>query len=124
VTESDKARESRLLRLYGMTIADYDALLDFQKGTCAICSRPPVLTRLAVDHDHLTKYARGLLCYVCNNKRVGSERDPDIFDRVASYLRSTPASQVFDQPRIAPPKKRKRRSRQSAQSGQSGKMKK
>jgi hypothetical protein len=109
---ADRARERRLMTLYGMTVADYDALLAFQDGTCAICDRPPGKTRLAVDHDHATRFTRGLLCYMCNNKRVGRERLPGVFDRIADYLRNPPAGQVFDSPRVAPVrpvKKRKKR---------------
>jgi hypothetical protein len=106
---ADKARERRLQTLYGMTIDDYDALFAFQGGTCAICDKPPGATRLAVDHDHISRICRGLLCYVCNNKRVGRERFPGVFDRVAAYLRTPPAGEVFASPRVAPIKKRKRR---------------
>lgn len=114
MTPADRARERRLLNLYGLTIADYDALLDFQNGTCAICDRPPGKTRLHVDHDHMTRWTRGLLCYQCNNKRVGRERKPELFDRIAAYLRTPPASQVFEEQRVAPaqpPKNRRRRVR-------------
>lgn len=114
MTPEDRARELRLLRLYGLTIADYDALLLFQGGACAVCDKPPGKTRLAVDHDHATRHTRGLLCYMCNNKRVGRERHPEIFDRLAQYLRTPPASQVFSEPRVAPVKKRKPRKKQAA----------
>lgn len=112
---AERARERRLQTLYGMTVADYDALLLFQAGTCAICDKPPGKTRLAVDHDHATRWTRGLLCFVCNNKRVGRERAPEIFERVADYLRNPPAGQVFDVPRVAPVKPRTKKRKAASQ---------
>lgn len=58
-----------LLCRYGLTVEEYDALLEKQCGVCAICEAlPPVgrLRRLSVDHDHVTGEVRGLLCQRCN----------------------------------------------------------
>lgn len=52
---------------YGITVEEYDHLFAIQGGVCAICKKPcPSGKRLAVDHDHLTKRIRGLLCRSCN----------------------------------------------------------
>jgi Autographiviridae endonuclease VII len=64
-------RRSRLRTTYGITVAQYDAMLVAQGGGCAICKQPPntYLRRkasLAVDHDHATGEVRGLLCGRCN----------------------------------------------------------
>ena len=37
-----------------------------QQGCCAICTRPFVGQRPAVDHCHTTNKVRGLLCQKCN----------------------------------------------------------
>jgi len=60
------ARNRRLLTLYGITEAEYDAILAFQGGVCYVCEHPPVNLRLSVDHDHETGLVRGLLCWDCN----------------------------------------------------------
>jgi Recombination endonuclease VII len=52
------ARDKRLRRLYGITLADYNKMLDEQSGGCAICGRPPVKVQLSVDHDHKWKYLK------------------------------------------------------------------
>jgi hypothetical protein len=52
--------------LYGITRAEYDALLARQGGACAICGAPPKKERLCVDHCHLTGRIRGLICRKCN----------------------------------------------------------
>ncbi len=50
-------------RKYGV---DYTEMLNAQGGRCAICLEKPKGKRLAVDHDHQTGQARGLLCEGCN----------------------------------------------------------
>ena len=62
---------------YGLTRAQYAALLELQGGRCAICRRGPEGSgkkRLTVDHDHRTGEVRGLLCNLCNVS-LGSLRD-------------------------------------------------
>lgn len=59
-------KEASLRQRYGITLADYDAMLKAQGGGCAICAKPPGKRRLAVDHDHKTGRIRGLLCSGCN----------------------------------------------------------
>jgi len=53
------------VRQYGISAAEYDALLKKQNGACAICRRRSK-ERLCVDHCHLTGMIRGLLCRRCN----------------------------------------------------------
>ena len=61
-------------REYGITLADYNAKLRQQAHRCAVCRRPETVRskrtgeprRLSVDHDHVTKTVRGLLCHRCN----------------------------------------------------------
>lgn len=60
-----------LLRNYGITAEQYDAMLARQGGGCVICGRPPKKKRLAVEHDHKTKRVRGLACWRCNKYCIG-----------------------------------------------------
>jgi Autographiviridae endonuclease VII len=60
-------RRYELRRKYGLSAAEYDALLAKQNGACAICRRRPKgKERLYVDHCHITGLVRGLLCQACN----------------------------------------------------------
>ena len=67
-------------RMYGITDAEYDALLESQDGLCAICRQPETTIRngrvqpLSVDHDHETGAIRGLLCARCNHM-LGAAKD-------------------------------------------------
>lgn len=81
-------RDARLLRVYGITAAQYDSLLAGQDHSCKICFRheDEFKTRLAVDHDHHTGEIRGLLCAYCNHRLVGRWRDAELLRRIADYV--------------------------------------
>lgn len=71
----DKHRNAVLLKVYGVTLDQYNALLEAQGGVCAICqSECPTGRNLAVDHCHTTNKVRGLLCGHCN-QGIGKFRD-------------------------------------------------
>lgn len=48
----ERETNRRLIRTYGITLADYDSMLASQGGGCAICGRPEINSRLHVDHCH------------------------------------------------------------------------
>ncbi len=88
-----KWNQAANLRRYGMTVADYDAMLAKQSGKCAICGRDQkhsLHTRLFVDHDHDTGVVRGLLCYRCNSAlgQLGDNIEGVL--RAVDYLRHAP----------------------------------
>lgn len=58
-------RAYRLRTRFGITIEQYDALLNNQNGCCAIC-KEKIEESLHVDHCHTTNRVRGLLCRPCN----------------------------------------------------------
>jgi hypothetical protein len=105
----EKKRAAHLKRLYGITVADYDALVVAQNGVCAICRQQPNTVRrpkgygrgggdmvgLVVDHDHTTGKVRGLLCINCNRALGYVHDDVALLDATASYLR---AHQAADAP--------------------------
>ncbi len=84
----DKVRCISLRKLYGITLADYNAMLARQEGSCAICGGLPAEgKRLHVDHCHATNKVRELLCGHCN-RLLGCARDvPENADKAAAYLR-------------------------------------
>jgi len=62
---SYKKRDKYLMDNYGITIEEYELLLQKQNGKCAICKKEDKI-RLCVDHNHVTNEIRGLLCRNCN----------------------------------------------------------
>jgi hypothetical protein len=87
---SAQARERRrTLRVYGLTEADFDAMLAAQHGRCAICRGEDPGTRgWAVDHDHGTGAVRGLLCTPCNTALGFFQDSPELLDAARRYLLS------------------------------------
>ena len=74
----DRVRESERrhqLRRYGLTIEQYDQMVEDQDGCCAICGGE--VDRLRVDHDHETGGVRGLLCHGCNTALGLMADDPE-----------------------------------------------
>lgn len=62
-------REDAIIRRqYGISMQEFDALLEFQNGGCAICNKPitELRRRMNIDHDHDTNQVRGILCSGCN----------------------------------------------------------
>lgn len=67
-------RKTKLKRMYGLTIEQYDFMLEQQNYVCAICKRAECSLdprsqqpyRLALDHNHTTGKVRALLCFHCN----------------------------------------------------------
>ena len=78
---------------YGISIADYDALLEQQDGGCAICGNTEPEGRgryFHVDHCHFCEQSGvgrivlGLLCASCN---LGNRwQTPGWLDAAAAYL--------------------------------------
>lgn len=82
-------RKYTLRYSYGMSVEQYDAILNAQGGVCAICKTPPDKSakgRLAVDHCHNSKRNRGLLCTLCNHAIERLENDPDWGTKALNYL--------------------------------------
>lgn len=65
-TQTPESNELKKLASHGLTLQDYQQMLDAQNGVCAICGREPGKNKLAIDHDHKTGIIRGLLCFRCN----------------------------------------------------------
>jgi len=81
--------EAHLLRKYGLTMADFDALLAQQGGVCAICkgAHVGVGARFHVDHHHESNRVRGLLCGRCNTAIGLLQDNPELAESAAAYLR-------------------------------------
>jgi hypothetical protein len=79
--DPDYRRQRHYMRMYGITIAEYDSMLRRQHGKCVICQTdsPGRHGRFDVDHCHTTGEVRGLLCSNCN-------RGLGLFKDNANYL--------------------------------------
>jgi hypothetical protein len=84
----EECRSQRLKTKYGITLAQYNAILAKQKGCCAVCGtkNPHPHPNFSVDHDHRTLKVRGLLCHKCNSAVGLLQDDPKLCKRAAAYL--------------------------------------
>lgn len=95
----DMMRDGYLRRRFGISLADYQRMLDGQDGKCAVCKKPETMIDgktgrpfpLAVDHCHAAEdegkmKIRGLLCVKCN-MGLGAFGDViDLFHAAIAYL--------------------------------------
>jgi hypothetical protein len=97
----DRHRDNRMKRNFGISLADYERLLEFQDGKCAICGRERP-TRgdkmLQIDHCHKTGVVRGLLCSPCNTVLGFLEDNTDSLKKALAYLKSPPAPAILAAP--------------------------
>lgn len=72
-------------RRHGLTMVEYNQLVDQKNGKCWICDEVPT-GYLNVDHDHVTGKVRGMLCLGCNTA-LGSLKDRvDLLEKAIKYL--------------------------------------
>ncbi|MEV5572026.1 endonuclease VII domain-containing protein [Spirillospora sp. NPDC052269] len=85
------ARHYKLRLKYGITEAEADALVELQRGLCAICSdREPE----HIDHCHDSEAVRGALCVGCNSGMGLLGDDPGVIRRAAAYLEGSLITEV------------------------------
>lgn len=92
-------RKRALFSNHGITVEQYQEMLDSQNGVCAICGYPEKVTLngkvkpLSVDHCHKTrnsgkgKGVRALLCQACNVGLGKFNDDSELLMKAAEYLK-------------------------------------
>lgn len=85
-----KAYRNHLKRKYSLTVDEYQQILAKQNNKCCICNRDfnalPHWNKPSVDHNHLTKIVRGILCKQCNIS-IGYLEQSGLLQKVQDYLR-------------------------------------
>ena len=92
----DSWKNADLKKSFGITLKEYNAMLEKQNGKCAFCGneerfldrRIGKVRALAVDHCHTTGKVRGLLCQSCNRALGAFADNPLALERAALYLRA------------------------------------
>lgn len=82
-------RKTHLKRLYGLTVAEYDAMVVTQNGRCAVCDTNKLEKgkHWCVDHCHKTNAIRRLLCHSCNLGLGLFHHDIILLQSAVTYLR-------------------------------------
>jgi hypothetical protein len=81
---------------YGITIKQYQDLLDKQLHKCYICKIETKKNgrRLCIDHDHINGKVRGLLCNLCNSILGYAKDNIEILQNAIKYLQEPPFQSV------------------------------
>jgi hypothetical protein len=77
-------RDLHLRATYGITLEQFDRLLEDQHGKCANTECRNDAT--VVDHNHQTGEVRGLLCNGCNTAAGLAQDNPIVLRGLANYL--------------------------------------
>jgi hypothetical protein len=91
------SREYHLRRRYGIGQKDFEELLDEQGGVCAICGTPDPEH---VDHDHVTGWIRGILCFNCNGGLGQFRDDVEYLAKAITYLKGSTCQRVLIHPGV------------------------
>ena len=75
-------------RTYGITLEQYNQMLEDQGGVCAICGKHDEVEgrRMAIDHNHDTGEVRGLLCGTCNRGLGNFQDNIEMLEKAKNYL--------------------------------------
>jgi len=89
-------RDRYLKKTYGISLDQYEAMLEAHAGGCWICGKQPKTGKnLHVEHDHKTGRIRGLACWRCNRGLQHFRDDAMMFRRAADYIESDEAQRVL-----------------------------
>lgn len=94
----DCNRKETDYRLYKLSPQESD-IAEYHRihGTCAICGKKANGTKLCVDHDHKTKFVRGILCAHCN-KALGLFYDsPELMHKATEFIDNPPGLPAIPQ---------------------------
>lgn len=83
VRHHGSTRNFHLKRRYDLTEQEVAAMMDAQRGLCALCRRKPAAH---VDHDHTTGAVREVLCFTCNAGLGSFGDDPELLALAQDYL--------------------------------------
>jgi len=94
-TDNGSIRNRELKRKYGISLDEYNQLVESQGDSCAICGTTDKgvargkFRYWSVDHNHATGEVRGLLCQKCNVLLGMAKDDISILEKAIEYLCST-----------------------------------
>ena len=84
-----RARDRHLRKKYGITLEQFNEMLEKQNGRCACCGTDKPGGKhnvFCVDHDHITGKVRELLCKDCNIVLGLVEDSPEHLQRLIEYI--------------------------------------
>lgn len=95
-----KNRAKALMRNYGMTIEEWNAMFAEQNYRCAICGSTDPFSdnrNFSVDHCHTMGHVRGILCSQCNHLLGHARDDANVLLEAFTYLIARCAGEPINQ---------------------------
>jgi hypothetical protein len=87
ICQKENLKRNKVDKRYGITLKEYDNLLEQQGGKCAICELENPFNRdFHIDHCHITKKVRGILCATCNTALGHAKDSPELLRKMADYI--------------------------------------
>jgi hypothetical protein len=88
---AENARKRHLMTKFGITLDEYDEMLERQDQKCFICGCDAKSPRVkqknfCVDHDHKTGDVRKILCDSCNLILGNADDDIELLKKCINYL--------------------------------------
>lgn len=83
VCQSKYVYARHIEKAYGISISEYNLMVETAGGRCAICRR---VRALVIDHNHATGEVRGLLCKNCNTGIGLLEESIEVLRSAERYL--------------------------------------
>lgn len=80
-------RSSSLKQRYGISIEQYEKMVEEQNNLCYICKKDNFGKPLVVDHNHSTGKVRNLLCRGCNLGLGNANENILILRNMIKYLK-------------------------------------
>lgn len=74
-------RKAKLKCIYDITLEQFELMMQDQNYCCALCSKDLKQLQprqIHIDHNHITKKVRGILCEQCNKLLGFAKADTDI----------------------------------------------
>lgn len=82
-------KNRRLKYRFGITLEDFNAMLEEQNNKCLICDTSFDNQSACVDHCHTTGGVRGLLCTACNQGLGQFKDNVDNLTKAIDYILTT-----------------------------------
>ena len=102
-------RAAWIMKVYGITLEEWDIIWEFQGGKCPITGRVPREGEtFHLDHEH-GGAVRGIVSPYANTRLIGRLKDHETAQRLADYLKSPPATTALGREVIAPGRPKKKR---------------
>lgn len=83
-----KIKDKNLKRVYGISLQQFNEMLEKQDRKCGICENDldgKLLTH--IDHCHTTGKIRAILCHYCNTGLGLFKESPDLLAKATKYLK-------------------------------------